>query len=907
MASAFGDLVIKLGLNTVEYREGLDRAQFLTAQFSAGAAAKIAAVGTLAVQATQTALSAIGSAISAVPNQVRDTVDRLDKLGESATRLGVSAEFLQAFNYQLQLAGTSSEAGEKGIQKFQQQLTRARAGAEDAGKLFRALGVDVKQFGANSEEALAATIDRIAKLNDPAIRNTFSRELLGKAGAGVAAAFDEGAASIAKAREELSAFGALASGDLVAQAGALSDNLDKMKVAGTAFGLAITEAVTPALLALTAEFVESKKGPSALRDEIRGLTRQSDAILEFAQSSIVALAKFADFVVLTAKGIYSIVEASVAAGQALFRFGQVIGEIGRIGADLLTAPFAELPGRIARSVQQIKAFSAEAGAIIARADLSIADRLAGSSTPVSDLLNRTVLPVIEGARRRLREGNLPAVARRPGVADDEALNAFRPKSPEVKDGIEAEIRALEKQAVQLQFTAREFTTYRGLAQAAAAAGIDFELSVGKFSDKVRAEGGLAPIKPDDIERIKKARDGILEFGQSIERLKATQAIADSIKLIEIETESLRKGNVEREKARELEKLRKVGVSPTDPAFTQAGQDLDDALRRRERTRGLIQSEEFGRNLDDQVAALRLETQVLGLNEAALRDLTEARRLDLEVRNATRNADNTLRVEPEVERAFIDRAQEARRALDAANRDRIEAERSARVGVQTFARDYIENASNAARQAQQFLSTVASSLEDQIVKVFRDGKLDVKAFFDTIAEEALRLTARNLIGDLFKAGGLDRAAGGSGALSGTSILGSVGGLLSAGASAFTPAKPVQTDAADNVQGGTVAGSLSAVTTALRAIVGLFGGSFAIGGDLAAGKWGIVGERGPELAFAPAGGMQIFPQVPVAAMGGGGQPVQVTNNFTVQGQVDRATQQQIAARVYRATQDASRRNN
>ncbi|HRE43911.1 MAG TPA: hypothetical protein PKY87_08050, partial [Terricaulis sp.] len=41
-----------------------------------------------------------------------------------------------------------------------------------------------------------------------------------------------------------------------------------------------------------------------------------------------------------------------------------------------------------------------------------------------------------------------------------------------------------------------------------------------------------------------------------------------------------------------------------------------------------------------------------------------------------------------------------------------------------------------------------------------------------------------------------------------------------------------------------------------IGGMFGGMFADGGYLAPGKWGIVGERGPEVVFGGRSGMSVF---------------------------------------------------
>jgi hypothetical protein len=50
--------------------------------------------------------------------------------------------------------------------------------------------------------------------------------------------------------------------------------------------------------------------------------------------------------------------------------------------------------------------------------------------------------------------------------------------------------------------------------------------------------------------------------------------------------------------------------------------------------------------------------------------------------------------------------------------------------------------------------------------------------------------------------------------------------------------------------------------------MFGGFFANGGTLGAGKFGIAGESGPEIIHGPAG------VTPMAQMGAGGPAVNIT---------------------------------
>lgn len=80
---------------------------------------------------------------------------------------------------------------------------------------------------------------------------------------------------------------------------------------------------------------------------------------------------------------------------------------------------------------------------------------------------------------------------------------------------------------------------------------------------------------------------------------------------------------------------------------------------------------------------------------------------------------------------------------------------------------------------------------------------------------------------------------------------------------------------------------------------FGGARANGGSVMGGTAYLVGERGPELFVAPKSGTIV----PNHAMGMG---VQQTNNFLIQGRIDRRTQDQMVADVGRKSSNAIRRN-
>lgn len=85
---------------------------------------------------------------------------------------------------------------------------------------------------------------------------------------------------------------------------------------------------------------------------------------------------------------------------------------------------------------------------------------------------------------------------------------------------------------------------------------------------------------------------------------------------------------------------------------------------------------------------------------------------------------------------------------------------------------------------------------------------------------------------------------------------------------------------------------------KAIGTAFVGAFAEGGTIPSGHWGLVGEKGPEIAFAGGSPMHIQP------IGAGGN---ITMNFaisTASGEVSQRTQDQIADSAARGIERASR---
>ena len=127
-------------------------------------------------------------------------------------------------------------------------------------------------------------------------------------------------------------------------------------------------------------------------------------------------------------------------------------------------------------------------------------------------------------------------------------------------------------------------------------------------------------------------------------------------------------------------------------------------------------------------------------------------------------------------------------------------------AEAFAK-YAESAKNAAEQAQSYFSIFTEGIEDAIVRFVQTGKLSFKDLANNIIAEFVRIQVRSQMLNVMGGGGLlSRLFGGFGGIGFGTGLGF--------------------------------GNLD------------YGGFFAKGGTLGAGKWGIAGEAGPEMVTGPA---------------------------------------------------------
>lgn len=196
-----------------------------------------------------------GAGLSAV---VKNTINDLDKLDESAERVGVSVEALSALNFAGKLSGLEFEDMTTALTKLSVKMQDAASGNKDAIALFADLGVKVTDASGKLKSAdvvLEEVADAFAGFEDGAAKTAAAVDLFGKSGAKLVPLLNQGADGIGRMRKEAESLGAVISGDLAKQAAQFNDNLDRLTIASGAVGKAIAADLLPWLNKLSEEFL----------------------------------------------------------------------------------------------------------------------------------------------------------------------------------------------------------------------------------------------------------------------------------------------------------------------------------------------------------------------------------------------------------------------------------------------------------------------------------------------------------------------------------------------------------------------------------------------------------------------------------------------------------------------------
>lgn len=304
------------------------------------------------------------------------------------------------------------------------------------------------------------------------------------------------------------------------------------------------------------------------------------------------------------------------------------------------------------------------------------------------------------------------------------------------------------------------------------------------------------------------------------------------------------------RAQEAEAIRAQAAATYDAANAERTRQTIAQFSSEQR----IQAEQKVRDLQGEMAKMtmtELEQKYYDINAAA----RDAALTKIATINEENRANGRALLTEEEKLQIMKAATQESDKLKNLTRQNYEASRSFNTGWKKAMNDYVANVGNAARQAETLFNKAMMGMEDAIVDFAKTGKFEWRGFVSMMLEELLRSQIQQLFGNM---------------------LGNMRNSVAASRSSFMPGE------SGGMPSGNVLGSLGGLVAGAIGSVGkLFGGFFADGGMLGAGKWGIAGERGPELISGPA---TITPLT-------GGGATYVTYNISA---VDAVSFKQLVAR-------------
>ena len=180
-------------------------------------------------------------------------VDATDRLNDLSNQTGVSVEALSELSYVAKLSGTSIESLAQGLKLMGRNISDAAAGTGTAKDALKDFGINAKEVGALPlDQQLEIVAEALSKVKSSGDQVSYVMDIMGRSGAELLPAMQDGAKGIRELREEARAMGVTITGETAASFAQLNDDLDRLAMGSTAFARTLLENVVPAINDLVA-------------------------------------------------------------------------------------------------------------------------------------------------------------------------------------------------------------------------------------------------------------------------------------------------------------------------------------------------------------------------------------------------------------------------------------------------------------------------------------------------------------------------------------------------------------------------------------------------------------------------------------------------------------------------------
>lgn len=228
--ASIGDLVVNLTADSTKMNAALASAQKQLMTFGAAVAAAAGAAVTRFMQ--------VGSS-----------------LDDMSQRTGVSVEALSSLSFAAQMSDTSLESLQGSIIKMTRLIGEAQTGSTAASAALRGIGISVRDLqGLSADEQFKRIADRIAGIEDPALRVKAAMDVFGKSAGEILPLLLQGSSGIEAFQDEARRTGQVLDGETAAAAAKAADAIDLLLRVVDATAVKIGAMFAPALTAIVDGF-----------------------------------------------------------------------------------------------------------------------------------------------------------------------------------------------------------------------------------------------------------------------------------------------------------------------------------------------------------------------------------------------------------------------------------------------------------------------------------------------------------------------------------------------------------------------------------------------------------------------------------------------------------------------------
>ena len=286
--------------------------------------------------------AAIGAVALATQQLVNRTIEAGDNVDKMSQKIGMSRKAYQEWDYIMSQNGSNVDVLQMGYKKLASQMDGVKKGSKESVKLFRQLGVSVKNNRGQlrgQEDVFNDTIRALQRMKNPTEKAIMANKLFGKSAIELKPLLNQSADSVDGLRKKANDLGMVMSDEAIDASVKMKDTFDTIQRSMNGLGLYVGSKFLPVIQTFADKFTENipkiKATVTPIFDSLVGVFKFLSENMELVISIASGLVStFASFNIITGviKTISTLQKAIefVTAAQGIWNAVMLMNPIGAI-------------------------------------------------------------------------------------------------------------------------------------------------------------------------------------------------------------------------------------------------------------------------------------------------------------------------------------------------------------------------------------------------------------------------------------------------------------------------------------------------------------------------------------------------------------------------------------------------